>query len=132
MEVADIVGVRFRNTLQFLPGSGVPERDLPILLQGLSISLSHRIVSDLLSLLSGHQRSLTQIKYNKEGDLLFTCSKDSVINVWYSHNGERLGTYDGHNGSVWTVDVDCEHSSPIYRIYNCSPRHLSFQPSPNT
>lgn len=56
----------------------------------------------------GHERSLTQIKYNKEGDLLFTCSKDSVINVWYSHNGERLGTYEGHNGSVWTVDVDCE------------------------
>lgn len=40
--------------------------------------------------------------------MLFTCSKDSVINVWYSHNGERLGTYEGHNGSVWTVDVDCE------------------------
>jgi len=59
-------------------------------------------------LLQGHERSLTQIKYNKEGDLLFTCSKDSVINVWYSHNGERLGTYEGHNGSVWTVDVDSE------------------------
>ena len=27
--------------------------------------------------------------------------------MWYSHNGERLGTYDGHNGTVWTVDVDC-------------------------
>ncbi|KAF8299285.1 WD40 repeat-like protein [Clavulina sp. PMI_390] len=59
-------------------------------------------------LLQGHQRSLTQIKYNKEGDLLFTCSKDSVVNVWYSHNGERLGTYEGHNGSVWTCDVDIE------------------------
>ncbi|KAH6912820.1 eukaryotic translation initiation factor 3 [Coprinopsis sp. MPI-PUGE-AT-0042] len=57
-------------------------------------------------LLQGHERSLTQIKFNAEGDLLFSCSKDSVINVWYSHNGERLGTYDGHNGTVWTVDVD--------------------------
>ena len=56
---------------------------------------------------SGHERSLTQIKFNAEGDLLFSCSKDHVINVWFSHNGERLGTYDGHNGTVWTIDVDC-------------------------
>ncbi|KAJ7066528.1 WD40-repeat-containing domain protein [Mycena amicta] len=59
-------------------------------------------------LLQGHERSLTQIKFNAEGDLLFSCSKDHVINVWYSHNGERLGTYDGNNGTVWTVDIDFE------------------------
>ncbi|KAH8926795.1 WD40 repeat-like protein [Atractiella rhizophila] len=57
-------------------------------------------------LLSGHERSLTQIKYNAEGDLLFSCSKDTIVNVWFSHNGERLGTYEGHNGTVWTCDVD--------------------------
>ncbi|KAG0172154.1 translation initiation factor eIF3 subunit [Apophysomyces sp. BC1034] len=57
-------------------------------------------------LLQGHTRSLTQIKYNREGDLLFSVSKDKVVNVWYSHNGERLGTYNGHVGSVWTVDVN--------------------------
>ncbi|KAH7885471.1 WD40 repeat-like protein [Phlebopus sp. FC_14] len=59
-------------------------------------------------LLQGHERSLTQIKFNTEGDLLFSCSKDHVINVWFSHNGERLGTYDGHNGAVWTIDVDSQ------------------------
>ncbi|KAF8921604.1 WD40-repeat-containing domain protein [Mucidula mucida] len=59
-------------------------------------------------LLQGHERSLTQIKFNADGDLLFSCSKDNVINVWYSHNGERLGTYEGNNGTVWTVDVDSE------------------------
>ena len=59
----------------------------------------------------GHERPLTQIKFNAEGDLLFTCSKDYAINVWFSHNGERIGTYDGNNGSVWTVDVDCKLSS---------------------
>ncbi|RUO97442.1 hypothetical protein BC936DRAFT_140801 [Jimgerdemannia flammicorona] len=57
-------------------------------------------------LLQGHTRSLTQIKYNREGDLLFTVSKDKVVNVWFSHNGERLGTYIGHQGSVWTCDVN--------------------------
>ncbi|KAG9124749.1 translation initiation factor eIF3 subunit [Ceratobasidium sp. 392] len=59
-------------------------------------------------LLQGHERSLTQIKYNAEGDLLFTASKDHIINVWYTHNGERVGTYNDHNGSVWTVDVDSQ------------------------
>jgi len=57
-------------------------------------------------LLQGHTRSLTQIRYNREGDLLFTVSKDNIVNVWFSHNGERLGTYNGHQGAVWTVDVN--------------------------
>ncbi|RMZ90620.1 hypothetical protein DV736_g2148, partial [Chaetothyriales sp. CBS 134916] len=55
-------------------------------------------------LLQGHERSLTQIKYNKDGDLLFSVAKDKVISVWYTSNGERLGTYQGHLGTVWTVD----------------------------
>lgn len=25
--------------------------------------------------------------------------------AWWSANGERLGTYSGHQGAVWTVDV---------------------------
>ncbi|KAJ9115473.1 hypothetical protein QFC22_005231 [Naganishia vaughanmartiniae] len=59
-------------------------------------------------LLQGHERSLTQIVYNKEGDLLFTASKDHIINVWFSSNGERLGTYSGHNGSVWSLACDSQ------------------------
>lgn len=89
-------------------------------------------------LLQGHERSITQIKYNREGDLLFSVAKDTVsitadeaipwanvlrdyinwwmihcdlilkvVNVWYSVNGERLGTYNGHTGAVWCVDCDC-------------------------
>uniref|UniRef100_A0AAA9TYL2 Eukaryotic translation initiation factor 3 subunit I n=2 Tax=Bovidae TaxID=9895 RepID=A0AAA9TYL2_BOVIN len=57
-------------------------------------------------LLQGHERSITQIKYNREGDLLFTVAKDPIVNVWYSVNGERLGTYMGHTGAVWCVDAD--------------------------
>lgn len=26
--------------------------------------------------------------------------------VWFANNGERLGTYKGHNGACWSVDVD--------------------------
>lgn len=57
-------------------------------------------------MLHGHERAITQIKYNREGDLLFSSSKDSKPNVWYSLNGERLGTFNGHQGAVWCIDVD--------------------------
>jgi len=64
-------------------------------------------------LLKGHGRPLTQLKFNREGDLLFSCAKDNVINLWRSENGERIGTYGknsqgdgGHSGVVWSVDVN--------------------------
>jgi len=57
-------------------------------------------------LLVGHERSLTYIKYNRDGDLLFTASKDKVVNVWFSDNGERFGTYNGHKGAVWCLDTN--------------------------
>lgn len=55
-------------------------------------------------MMHGHERSITQIKYNLEGDLLFSSAKDQHPNVWYSINGERLGTFEGHNGAVWCLD----------------------------
>ncbi|QIX01310.1 hypothetical protein AMS68_006827 [Peltaster fructicola] len=57
-------------------------------------------------LLQGHERALTQVVYSKQGDLLFSVSKDHVVCAWYTHNGERYGTYKGHIGALWTVDVD--------------------------
>jgi translation initiation factor 3 subunit I len=59
-------------------------------------------------MLHGHERSVTQIKYNRDGDLLFSAAKDAHPCVWYSVNGERLGTYEGHGGVVWAIDVDWE------------------------
>ncbi len=40
--------------------------------------------------------------------MIFSTAKDQIICAWYSANGERLGTYSGHVGAVWTVDVDSE------------------------
>ena len=57
-------------------------------------------------MLHGHERAITKIKYSREGDLLFSASKDKKPNVWYALNGERLGTFNGHNGSVWCIDVN--------------------------
>lgn len=44
-------------------------------------------------LLHGHERSITAVKYNLDGDLLFTSAKDNKPTVWYADTGERLGTY---------------------------------------
>lgn len=57
-------------------------------------------------LLKGHERALTQVKYNREGDLIFSVAKDRSASVWYSFNGERLGTFEGHEGTIWTIDID--------------------------
>ncbi|XP_063687847.1 eukaryotic translation initiation factor 3 subunit I-like [Bolinopsis microptera] len=59
-------------------------------------------------LLQAHERSLTKVLYNKDGDLLFTASKHNLPNVWWSINGERLGTYNGHNGAVWDMAVSSD------------------------
>lgn len=55
--------------------------------------------------LQGHTRPLNQVMFNAEGDLLVTCGKDSNINLWWADNGVRAGSFDGHNGVVWTVDM---------------------------
>ena len=65
-------------------------------------------------MLHGHERSITQIKYNREGDLLFSCAKDNQPNVWYALNGERLGSFKGHGGAVWCIDVTCILSHFVY------------------
>ena len=60
-------------------------------------------------LLKGHERSITVVKYNYDGDLLFTGSKDHVPSVWRAESGERLGTFNGHKGTIW--DIDCDRFS---------------------
>ena len=45
-------------------------------------------------------------RYNLDGDIIFSVAKDQQICAWFSHNGERLGTYHGHVGAIWTVDVE--------------------------
>ncbi|ONI18276.1 hypothetical protein PRUPE_3G206800 [Prunus persica] len=50
-------------------------------------------------LMKGHERPLTFLTYDREGDLLLSCGKDHTPD-----NVERLGTYRGHNGAVWCGD----------------------------
>jgi len=58
-------------------------------------------------LLKGHEGPITKVKYNREGDILFSCArKDKSPTAWYSDNGERIGTYEGHEGLIWDLDVN--------------------------
>ncbi|KAA0194906.1 Eukaryotic translation initiation factor 3 subunit I, partial [Fasciolopsis buskii] len=57
-------------------------------------------------ILHGHQRPITRICFNRDGDLIFTAAKNPVVNVWFSANGERLGNFNGHVGVIWWLDPD--------------------------
>ncbi len=53
----------------------------------------------------------TARRFNREGDLFISCAKDYSPNLWYSDDGVRVGSYKGHNGTVWTCDITCEARS---------------------
>jgi translation initiation factor 3 subunit I len=36
-----------------------------------------------------------------------------VFNVWFTSNGERLGTFNGHNGTIWSISCDCTSPSRL-------------------
>lgn len=59
--------------------------------------------------MKGHERAISVVKFNYDGDLLFTASKDNTPSMWRTEDGERIGTFDGHKGSVW--DLDCDRFS---------------------
>ena len=68
-------------------------------------------------ILKGHERPLTKVKYNADGDLIFSCAKDNTVNVWYEADGSRLGTFNQHRGTVW--DIDCSWDSQ-YLLTACA------------
>ena len=56
--------------------------------------------------LAAHERPITKIRINRDGDLLFSTGKDGQAMAWYMSDGMRLGTYEGHNGAINDVAVD--------------------------
>jgi len=55
---------------------------------------------------SAHERPITKIRINRDGDLLFSVGKDGQAMAWYLNDGMRLGTYEGHNGALNDIAVD--------------------------
>jgi translation initiation factor 3 subunit I len=48
---------------------------------------------------------ITWLKYSREGDLLFVSSKDSLVTLWRTIDGQLLGSYK-HSGAVTGLDVN--------------------------
>lgn len=61
-------------------------------------------------MLHAHERPVTWLAWNRDGNLLFTCGKDKKVCVWSFPDGEQLGSYDGHNGAVWACSVNSDSS----------------------
>ena len=84
-------------------------------------------------LLKGHERSITLVKYNYDGDLLFTASKDHVPSMWRAEDGDRIGTFEGHKGAIWDLDVDCfsrrvltASADASVRLWDCETGEVLF------
>jgi translation initiation factor 3 subunit I len=57
--------------------------------------------------MKGHERNITRVVFNRDGDLLFSAASDKTPTVWDTETGERLGTYNGHSGSITDMSVSC-------------------------
>jgi len=45
------------------------------------------------------------VKFNQEGDLMYTSAKDSMVYCCRASDGELWGSFDGHNGAVFGFDI---------------------------
>lgn len=54
--------------------------------------------------LRGHTRPINIVKFNFDGDLLFSGSNDGLANLWDSYSGERIGSYEA-SAAIKTLDV---------------------------
>ncbi|KAI5187911.1 translation initiation factor 3 subunit I [Nematocida homosporus] len=57
-----------------------------------------------------HIKPITAVKFNPDGDLFFSACKNNTDNlvVWRVATGEKIGTYNGHTGAIFCVDVDAQ------------------------
>lgn len=83
--------------------------------------------------LKGHGRPITKVVFNRDGDLIFSSSKDTNLCIWRSDTGEQVGfipgsqeananrrgqdgVSGGHTGAIFDIDVTCKYLF-IYFIY---------------
>ncbi|KAL0212629.1 hypothetical protein RCL1_006255 [Eukaryota sp. TZLM3-RCL] len=50
-------------------------------------------------------RPITCVRFNPDGDLLFTATKEYMFSAWRTDNGDCLGTYHGHGGAILSLDT---------------------------
>eukprot|EP01071_Lankesteria_metandrocarpae_P004542 Lankesteria_metandrocarpae@DN3594_c0_g1_i1.p1 len=84
--------------------------------------------------LTGHERPLTFVQLNKDGDLLFTCGKDGVLNGYLLRSKRKLGKYKTVPGVVGCCDVSLDstrliatsHDSKLF-IYDVETSRILLQ-----
>ncbi|ADM12344.1 translation initiation factor IF3 subunit 2 [Encephalitozoon intestinalis ATCC 50506] len=59
-----------------------------------------------------HERPITDVKFNYDGDLIFTSGKDSIATLLRS-DGSVVGEYKGHRGSIFSIAVDNKSTSLV-------------------
>lgn len=67
-------------------------------------------------LLNFHERPLTLIKFNHDGDFFITCAKDGDVCLMRTETCERVGTYDVEGtkaGAVFAVDITMDSSHVV-------------------
>jgi len=55
-------------------------------------------------ILQGHSRPIKDIKFNKDGDFIFTASSDRLITLWATDSGERIGTFE-HSAAINNITL---------------------------
>lgn len=53
------------------------------------------------------------VKFVQDGDLFITSGKDGIINLIRTETGERIGTYDGHQGAVYAIDITMDMETVV-------------------
>lgn len=59
-------------------------------------------------LLQYHSRPVTSVRFNKDGDLFITSSNDGRCCLVRTETGERIGTYEGHEGAIKSCDINID------------------------
>ncbi len=54
--------------------------------------------------LRGHTKPVNVVKFNYDGDLLFTAGADKRVNLFHGITGERIGNFDCR-GAVKSIDI---------------------------
>lgn len=67
-------------------------------------------------LLHLHERPLTLIKFNEDGDFFISCAKDGEVNLVNTQTCERVGTFNPQGekpGAIYAVDVTLDSQSVV-------------------
>eukprot|EP00955_Chlamydomonas_euryale_P079830 363348-Chlamydomonas_euryale.AAC.11 len=58
--------------------------------------------------------------------LLHACSQNLQPCLWWADNGMRIGTFEGHNGAVWSCDFNTARPPGPWRIASTLSHRLEF------